>query len=105
MDAAADRYTEFRDKHGTFDLGTEGSLSLNTSVELQSQLFSLEQKRREQAALYTAAHPTMKVLDRQIAAVKKEIAELSKKISTLPDLEQQLLTLMQNVNVDRQSEG
>src|SRR3546814_20694932 len=54
MDAAADRYTEFRDKHGTFDLGTEGSLSLNTSVELQSQLFSLEQKRREQAALSTA---------------------------------------------------
>lgn len=100
MDAAADRYTEFRDKHGTFDLGTEGSLSLNTSVELQSQLFSLEQKRREQAALYTAAHPTMQVLDRQIAAVKKEIAELSKKISTLPDLEQQLLTLMQDVKVN-----
>src|SRR3546814_8082211 len=97
MDEAADRYTSFRDKHGTFDLGTEGSLSLNTSVQLKSQLFTLEQKRREQAALYTEAHPAMQVLDRQIAAVKKEIAELSKKISTLPDLEQQLLTLMQDV--------
>src|SRR3546814_8144088 len=42
----------------------------------------------------------MQVLDRQIAAVKKEIAELSKKISTLPDLEQQLLTLMQDVKVN-----
>src|SRR3546814_484371 len=100
MDEAADRYTAFRDKHGTFDLGTEGSLSLNTSVQLKSQLFTLEQKRREQAALYTEAHPAMQVLDRQIAAVKKEIAELSKKISTLPDLEQQLLTLMQDVKVN-----
>lgn len=100
MDEAADRYTAFRDKHGTFDLGTEGSLSLNTSVQLKAQLFTLEQKRREQAALYTAAHPTMQVLDRQIAAVKKEIAELSKKISTLPDMEQQLLTLMQDVKVN-----
>lgn len=100
MDEASDRYTAFRDKHGTFDLGTEGALSLNTSVELESQLFTLEQKRREQAALYTEAHPAMQVLDRQIAAVKKEIADLSRKISNLPDLEQQLLTLMQDVKVN-----
>lgn len=100
MDEASDRYTAFRDKHGTFDLGTEGTLSLNTSVQLKSQLFTLEQKRREQAALYTEAHPTMQVLDRQIAAVKKEISDLSQKISTLPDLERQLLTLMQDVKVN-----
>ncbi|MDX3895632.1 polysaccharide biosynthesis tyrosine autokinase [Pusillimonas sp.] len=100
MDEAADRYTAFRDEHGTFDLGTEGSLSLNTSVELQSQLFALEQKRRELASLYTAEHPTLQVVDRQIAAVKKEIEELSRKISALPDLEQRLLTLMQDVKVN-----
>src|SRR3546814_7612166 len=64
MDEAADRYTAFRDKHGTFDLGTEGSLSLNTSVQLKSQLFTLEQKRREQAELYTEAHPAMKEIGR-----------------------------------------
>src|SRR5690606_23493466 len=100
MDEAADRYTAFRDEHGTFDLGTEGSLSLNTSVELESQLFALEQKRRELASLYTAAHPTLQVVDRQIAAVKKEIEALSRKISDLPDLEQRLLTLMQEVKVN-----
>lgn len=100
MDKAADRYTEFRDKHGTFDLGTEGSLSLNTSVELEAQLFALEQKRRELSSLYTAEHPTLKVVDRQIAAVKKELAEVSRQISALPDLEQKLLTLMQDVKVN-----
>ncbi len=100
MDEAADRYTAFRDEHGTFDLGTEGSLSLNTSVELQAQLFSLEQKRRELAALYTAEHPEMRVVDRQIAAVRQEIEDVSEKISALPNLEQQLLTLMQDVKVN-----
>ena len=100
MDKAADRYTAFRDEHGTFDLGTEGSLSLHTSVELESQLFALQQKRRELSALYTAEHPTLQVVDRQIAAVKKEIEELSRKISALPDLEQRLLTLMQDVKVN-----
>ena len=100
MDEAADRYTTFRDEHGTFDLGTEGSLSLNTSVELQAQLFALEQKRRELAALYTTEHPEMRVLDRQIAAVRSEIADVSEKISALPNLEQQLLTLMQDVKVN-----
>src|SRR5690606_8936726 len=86
--------------HGTFDLGTEGSLSLNTSVELQAQLFALEQQRRELSALYTAEHPEMQVVDRQIAAVKQEIEAVSRKISALPDLEQQLLTLMQDVKVN-----
>lgn len=100
MDEAADRYTAFRDEHGTFDLGTEGSLSLNTSVELESQLFALEQKRRELSALYTSEHPEMQVVDRQITAVKQEIEVLSRKISALPDLEQQLLTLMQDVKVN-----
>jgi len=100
MDAAADKYTAFRDRHGTFDLGTEGSLSLNTSVKLQSQLFDLEQQRRTLMSQYTAQHPSVKVLDQQIAAVKAEIAELGAKIKKLPDLEQQLLTLMQDVKVN-----
>src|SRR3546814_8939386 len=38
MDEAAYCYTAFRDKHGTFDMGTESSLPVNTSVHLKSPL-------------------------------------------------------------------
>jgi tyrosine-protein kinase Etk/Wzc len=100
MDEAADKYTKFRDTHGTFDLGTEGSLSLNTSVGLQNELFTLQQKRRELMSQYTEAHPSAQVLDQQIAALKKEISELDTQIKTLPDMEQQLLNLMRDVKVN-----
>jgi tyrosine-protein kinase Etk/Wzc len=100
MDEAADKYTKFRDTHGTFDLGTEGSLSLNTSVSLQNELFALQQKRRELMSQYTEAHPSAQVLDQQIAALKKELGELDTRIKTLPDMEQQLLNLMRDVKVN-----
>lgn len=100
MDEAADKYTKFRDTHGTFDLGTEGSLSLNTSVGLQNELFTLQQKRRELMSQYTEEHPAARVLDQQIAALKKEIGELDTQIKTLPDMEQQLLNLMRDVKVN-----
>ena len=100
MDEAADKYTQFRDQHGTFDLGTEGSLSLTASVELQTELFELQQKRRELSAQYTSAHPSLQVVNEQIAAIQKEIADVGGKIKNLPELEQQLLNLTRDVKVN-----
>ncbi|RTZ42339.1 polysaccharide biosynthesis tyrosine autokinase [Candidimonas sp. SYP-B2681] len=100
MDEAADKYTQFRDAHGTFDLGTEGSLSLNTSVGLETQLFDLEQKRRELSSQFTDEHPNVKLIDEQIRALKRQISQLSGQIKKLPDMEQQLLNLMRDVKVN-----
>ncbi len=100
MDEAADKYTEFRDANETFDLGTEGTLSLHTSVGLQTKLFELEQERRELTAQYTDAHPSVRVIDQQISAVRKEIAQITGQIKQLPDLEQQLLNLTRDVKVN-----
>lgn len=100
MDEAANKYTKFRDQHGTFDLTTEGGLALNTSVTLQSQLLDLQQKRRDLLSQFTPAHPSVRVIDEQIAALNKQISKLNQRIKKLPDLEQQLLTLMQDVKVN-----
>ena len=100
MDEAADKYTQFRDKHETFDLGTEGTLSLHTSVGLQTKLFELEQERRELSAQYTDVHPSVRVIDQKISAVKKEISQITGQIKQLPDMEQQLLNLTRDVKVN-----
>ncbi|PLC51521.1 tyrosine protein kinase [Pollutimonas subterranea] len=100
MDEAADKYTQFRDTHETFDLGTEGTLSLHASVGLQTKLFEMEQERRELTARYTDAHPNVRLIDQQIAAVKKEIGQITGQIKQLPDLEQQLLNLTRDVKVN-----
>ncbi len=100
MDIADNRYTAFRDRHGTFDLSTEGRLSLETSVTMQTRLFELQQRRRELSAQYGPQHPTIQSLDGQIAALDAEVTRLSARIRDLPALEQQLLNLVRDVKVN-----
>ena len=100
LDEADNRYTAFRDRHGTFDLGTEGRLSLETSVSMQTRLFELQQRRRELSAQFGPQHPTMRSLDQQIAALETEVARLGERIKQLPALEQQLLNLVRDVTVN-----
>ena len=94
------RFNQFRNQRGTFDLGNEGKNYLETSVKLQAGLLELQQKRRAQSALFTDAHPTVRVLDAQIAASAKELAALNDKVKTLPNTEQDLLRLTRDVKVN-----
>lgn len=100
MQMAESEYTQFRDEKGTFNLGAEGMVSLDTSVNLQLKLLELEQKRRELAPQYTAAHPSIKAIDQQISAIKQEIDDLNANVRKMPALEQELLTLTRNVKVN-----
>ena len=94
------RFNKFRNENGTFDLGTESKNYLDTAVKLQASLLELQQKRREQSAQFTAAHPVIQTLDAQIAAVTREIAGLTSKVETLPNTEQDLLRLTRDVKVN-----
>lgn len=94
------RYNKFRNLNGTFDLGTEGKNYLDSAVKLQASLLELQQKRREQSERFTAAHPVIQTLDAQIAAVNKEIGDLTSKVKTLPNTEQDLLRLTRDVKVN-----
>jgi tyrosine-protein kinase Etk/Wzc len=100
MDESNNRYTAFRDQHGTFNLGTEGTLSLNTSVTLKTRLFELQQKRRELIVMFGPGHPSIRALDGQIDAIQNEVERLSEHIKSLPDLEQQLLNLQRDAKVN-----
>ncbi|MEO6959661.1 MAG: polysaccharide biosynthesis tyrosine autokinase [Burkholderiaceae bacterium] len=100
MDESENEYTRFRDQHETFNLTTEGTLSLNTSAALQAQLFDLQQKRRALAAQFTSAYPGVRVIDQQISAATAQIAKLTAHIRSLPDLEQRLVNLTRNVKVN-----
>jgi len=100
LDTTDNSYTEFRDRHGTFNLTTEGELSLAASAHMQTQLFDLQQKRREQSAMYGPSHPVIVALDKQINAVKDEMTKLNARIKALPGLEQQLTNLSRDVKVN-----
>lgn len=99
MEEAENHSTKFRDQHGTFDLGAEAQLSLESSVRLQTKLIELQQKRRELSPRFQANHPTIKTIDQQIGAIESEMHKIESSVRKMPDLEQQLLSLTRDVQV------
>ncbi|TEA79946.1 polysaccharide biosynthesis tyrosine autokinase [Allopusillimonas ginsengisoli] len=100
MSISEEKYTEFRDAHGTFNLGSEGELSLQASANLQTKLLELEQKRRELMPRFQPNHPAIRTIDNQIVAIQDELQKIEKNVKKMPDIEQQLLSLMRNVKVN-----
>ena len=100
MQESEEKYTRFRDKHGTFDLTTESQLTLQSSVDLQAKLLELQQKRRELLPRFTPSHPAIKTINEQITAIQKQLREIESNVRRMPDLQQQLLSLMRNVTVN-----
>jgi tyrosine-protein kinase Etk/Wzc len=100
LEESETKFNQFRNQNATFDLSVEGRSSLETAVKLQSALLELKQKRLEQSALYTPLHPNILVLDSQIAGISREIATLTTRVKTLPNIEQNLLRLTRDVKVN-----
>ena len=100
LEGSETAFNQFRNQKGTFDLSTEGQLALKSSVELQTQLLALQQKRRELSSQFTASHPNVQVIDSQIASLIKEIAGIGNRVKVLPNVEQELLRLTRDVKVN-----
>jgi len=100
LESSETAFNQFRNQKGTFDLSTEGQLALTSSVGLQTQLLELQQKRRELSSQFTASHPSVQVIDAQIATLNKEIAGISNRVKVLPNIEQELLRLTRDVKVN-----
>lgn len=100
LEGSETAFNQFRNQKGTFDLSTEGQLALKSSVELQTQLLALQQKRRELSSQFTASHPNVQVIDSQIATLNKEIAGIGNRVKVLPNVEQELLRLTRDVKVN-----
>ena len=100
LEASEVAFNQFRNQKGTFDLSTEGQLALKSSVDLQTQLLTLQQKRRELSSQFTTSHPSMQVLDAQIATLSREIGGINSRVKVLPNIEQELLRLTRDVKVN-----
>ena len=102
MEESETRFNQFRNRNSTFDLGTEGKLMLEQSVKLQTSLLELQQKRKELRALYTPEHHSIRTIDAQIASINAELDELNSRVKTLPNIEQELLSLTRDVKVNNE---
>nr|WP_315222682.1 polysaccharide biosynthesis tyrosine autokinase [uncultured Duganella sp.] len=100
LDRSEADYYRFRNQSGTIDLPEESKISLQQQAAAKAKRIDLRQKRDELLASFTPAHPTVMALDRQIAALTREIDSAGAHIRQLPILEQELLRLSREVKVN-----
>ena len=99
VETAETRYNAMRNQRGTIDLSEESKLILSQSVAIQTKLQELRQKRQELIVRFTANHPTIEIMDAQIASLTAQLNGVTSKIQKLPDVEQNVLRLMRDVKV------
>ncbi|CAB3777110.1 Tyrosine-protein kinase wzc [Paraburkholderia ultramafica] len=100
LDDAEQRYNSFRAKHGTVDLEAEGKLLLQSIVDNKTKLTELQQQRADLAQRFTSEHPSVLAIDAQIGELRAKESAFDGTVGTLPDIQQQALQLMRDVQVN-----
>ena len=102
LEQAEARYNQFRNAHGTVDLGEEGRINLQRSSAARTRKMDLEQKRSELLARYTPAHPAVAAIDQQLGEVNRELRDAASQLRQLPVLEQEMVRLARDVKVNNE---
>lgn len=100
LDESESALNAFRLKVGSVDLTQETQIVLQESVQLEQARLELEQKKREALQRFTPNHPVIQTLDAQLAKLNQRMGGVNSRTRNLPETQQELLTLMQNVKVN-----
>ncbi|MCP3019491.1 polysaccharide biosynthesis tyrosine autokinase [Cupriavidus basilensis] len=100
LERAEVRYNEMRNRRNTFNLSEEGKAFLQESVSSETSLLELKQKRTELQTRFAAAHPSIQALDQQIAVLSAKVGGMANRLKTFPNVEQDTLRLMRDVQVN-----
>jgi tyrosine-protein kinase Etk/Wzc len=101
LEQAEAKYNEFRNSRGTVNLDEEAKNALQQSVQTQTKLLELKQKRRELETRFADEHPAIVAIDDQMRALDKELRGISQKIRKLPAVEQDVVRLTRDVKVNQ----
>lgn len=100
LETATDELNEYRLEKGSVNLDIETQGILNGIVEKNTQITLLEQRRDELRRSFTASHPAVVSIDKQIRRLQSHIEKHNKKISELPKTQQVILRLSRDVQVN-----
>ncbi|MBE5252411.1 tyrosine-protein kinase Wzc [Mixta mediterraneensis] len=97
LDDAENKLNTFRRQNDSVDLSLEAKSALDSSVSVQSQLNELTFREAEVSQLFTKDHPTYRALLEKRKTLEGEQAQLNKKISQMPQTQQEILRLTRDV--------
>jgi tyrosine-protein kinase Etk/Wzc len=100
LEEAEEKYNRFRNSRGTVDLQEEAKAVLQQSVQAQSKLVELKQRRDELLTRYQESNPVVQGVDTQIRTLEDQSGFLSSRIKLMPSIEQDVLRLTRDVKVN-----
>ncbi|AET93244.1 polysaccharide biosynthesis tyrosine autokinase [Caballeronia cordobensis] len=99
MEQAEDNYNAYRNSRTLFNADEEGRIVMQQASQADAQLLDLKRRRADLASHFSAAHPSVVVIDQQIAATEKYIGGLSARVKAMPQAEQGALRLQRDVRM------
>ena len=100
METAEVTLNTYRLEKGSVDLPLETQGILTTIVHVEAQLNQLRQERDKVTEAFTAAHPMVIALDKQIQRLTGELNNLNIRVKDLPNTQQEVLRLFRDVQVN-----
>jgi tyrosine-protein kinase Etk/Wzc len=92
-------FNDFQMAKNSVNITLETQAVLEQVVELETSLQNVELQRLEISLKLKPQHPDYQAVSSQIKSIEQEIAKLSLEISVLPEVQQELLSLMRDVEV------
>ncbi|ENC7023465.1 polysaccharide biosynthesis tyrosine autokinase [Klebsiella pneumoniae] len=101
LDQAEDKLNQYRRKSDSVDLSLEAKAVIDQIVNVDNQLNELTFRESEISQLYTKEHPTYKALMEKRKTLQDEKAKLNKRVSAMPETQQEILRLSRDVESGR----
>jgi len=99
---AEEALNTYRKDTSTFSVdSTVGSL-LGQSVDAEKRRLELELQRESLLDRYQPNHPSVRVIDEQLATTTRELDKLNKEVNNLPEAQRDLLRLQRDADVSSQ---
>ncbi|BFO30199.1 MULTISPECIES: polysaccharide biosynthesis tyrosine autokinase [Klebsiella] len=101
LDIAEDKLNLYRRQNDSVDLSLEAKSVLEQIVNVDNQLNELTFRESEISQLYTKEHPTYKALMEKRKTLQDEKLKLNKRVSAMPETQQEILRLSRDVESGR----
>ncbi len=99
VEEAETRYNKLRDQRGTIDIGEEAKNTLQQAVGIEVKLLEVKRVREELLSKFTALHPSVVNMDKQLNILNSQKAAIQEQIKRLPGVEQDVISSLRDVKV------
>ena len=102
VDAAQAKLNNYQSRQGSVDVNKETELVLEQSVSIETKRLELMGQRQQAIQRFTPQHPVVQALDAQIRSLETEQGAIKKRTEMLPETQQEVLSLMRDLEVNTQ---